>query len=365
MVTVPDTRPSPRWTSLQVAIAVWAFWTVLALLSVVQGALTVPPNAATFPWVRITLSRLADWYTCLLFIPPFIWLSRRFPVTERGWGRSIAALFAASGVFVVLKYLIFLPLNRLITGQTNITFARLLAGNALIELIIFWAVIAVIQAFEFNRRLREQEHSAQALQARLTEAQLDALSAQLQPHFLFNTLSAVTTLMHRDVAAADRMVNRLGELLRATLVRNGIHEIPLAEELALLDRYLDIMRVRFSDRLTVVVDVPDELRTALVPQLLLQPLVENALEHGIARRVGPGTVTIAARRSASELQLKITDDGPGLAPAPSTEGVGLANTRARLAQLYGPGQHLRLMPATDGGGLCVTVVIPWHTGTRS
>jgi two-component system LytT family sensor kinase len=356
------TTPRPRWGTARIALVVFLLWSALAALSVLSAAVTMPPGMTAIPWGPIIAVRFADWYSCLLFVPAFVWLSRRFPVTESGWTRSITVLFFASAVFVVLKYLIFLPITRALSGRSDMTFARLLGGNALIELIIFWAVIAVIQAFEFRRRLLDEEHNAIALQAQLAEAQLAALSAQLQPHFLFNTLSAVATLMHRDVAEADRMIVRLGDLLRATLARRASHQITLGEELELLERYLDIMRVRFNDRLTVNVDVPAELQSALVPQLLLQPLVENALEHGIARHPGPGAVSIEAKCSGGSLYITVIDNGPGIDPAGGSleEGIGLATTRARLARLYGESQRLTLTRAERGGGTCVSVQLPWQ-----
>jgi LytS/YehU family sensor histidine kinase len=171
--------------------------------------------------------------------------------------------------------------------------------------------------------------------------------------------------MHWDVGAADEMVTQLADLLRETLRYRGSHEIPLTEELALLDRYLGVMRVRFHDRLTVHSDIEPGVRDALVPHFLLQPLVENALEHGIAQRPGPGCVEIAARRDGDTVRITITDDGPGLAGAHSNgHGVGLTNARARLSELYGSDQTLTLEPATPGGGALATVILPYHVSPR-
>jgi LytS/YehU family sensor histidine kinase len=171
--------------------------------------------------------------------------------------------------------------------------------------------------------------------------------------------------MHRDVEAADAMLARLGELLRHTLQEGDRHEVPLREELELLEHYLAIMRVRFQDRLTVVTEAAPETLDALVPHFVLQPLVENALQHGIARRPGAGRVEIRAERVGGELRLSVTDDGPGLTArggghAFPREGVGLSNTRARLRQLYGDAQHLSLEPRKGGSGLRVTLVIPFR-----
>lgn len=211
---------------------------------------------------------------------------------------------------------------------------------------------SVATAAELQWRLRARERHALQLEARLSEARLQALSSQLHPHFLFNTLSAISTLVHRDAAAADAALNDLAQLMRAVLRNAGSNEIPLHEETALLQRYVDIMRLRHGERLSVGIDVPEELDDLLVPAFLLQPLVENAIEHGAMRRAGPGTVTVRAMAAPPGLLVTITDDGPG----PGTDhgedegrGVGLANTRRRLEQLYGTGARLKLEAVAPTG----------------
>jgi len=203
---------------------------------------------------------------------------------------------------------------------------------------------------------------AARLSAELADARLEALAAQLHPHFLFNTLQGISTLLHRDPDAADAMLQRLSELLRRTLRRDGAHEIPLRQEIELLELYVGVVQTRFADRLRVTIHVPPDLEDALVPHFLLQPLVENALQHGIARRAGAGHVEVRADRVGDALTLRVTDDGPGLhggARSFPREGIGLANTRRRLAQLYGAEQRLDLDAGPDGG-LSVTARIPWH-----
>jgi sensor histidine kinase YesM len=236
---------------------------------------------------------------------------------------------------------------------------------------IFWAVIGIVHAYVVTRRLRERERLAAELRVRLSEARLEALQGQLRPHFLFNTLNGISTLIHADPEAADRTVVQLGELLRASLERSGSHEIPLAEELALLERYLAIMQTRFHDRLRVELSIDPDARDALVPHFILQPLVENALEHGIARRAGAGRIRVTARTeprggSGGLLCLAVADDGPGAhrdeahgTPAVD-EGVGLANTRLRLQQLYGYRHRLALAQGPLGG-MEVTIELPLRT----
>lgn len=204
------------------------------------------------------------------------------------------------------------------------------------------------------------------LEAQLSDAQLRALRAQLHPHFLFNTLNAITTLIHRDPDAADTMVTRLGELLRLALRADPSHETTLGEEVALLEHYLAIMRVRFADQLSVTCTVPPGLKGALVPSFVLQPLVENALEHGVARLDGPGRVAIEAEQAGDTLAITVTDNGM-LADRPlrgrerpddgSDGGIGLANTRQRLEALYGARGQLELRPA-PGGGTQARLTVP-------
>jgi LytS/YehU family sensor histidine kinase len=198
------------------------------------------------------------------------------------------------------------------------------------------------------------------LEKRLAEAKLQALQMQLNPHFLFNTLHSISALMHRDVEAADRMIVLLSDLLRRALDGTKEHEVPLAQELDLLDRYLEIERTRFGDRLSVEVDIAPETLTARVPNLILQPLVENAIKHGIERVAGPRKIQLQAQRRAGRLILAVSDDGAGLATGGAVrEGIGLSNTRARLQELYGQDQQLALT-ARAGGGLTVTLELPFH-----
>ncbi|MEM6328544.1 MAG: histidine kinase, partial [Bacteroidota bacterium] len=209
-----------------------------------------------------------------------------------------------------------------------------------------------------DARLRER---AAQLEGQLAAAQLDALRMQLNPHFLFNTLHAVSTLMARDVDGARRMISDLSDLLRLVLEDTDTPEIPLDDELDVLGHYLDIERTRFADRLTVDFEVEDATRSALVPTLLLQPLVENAIKHGIAPRGEGGQIAVAAHRANGHLVVHVRDDGPGIGPeGPTREGVGLRNTRDRLQKLYGDEARLTLRDRPEGG-LDAEVRIPYKT----
>jgi len=233
------------------------------------------------------------------------------------------------------------------------------------QFLVYLSILAVGFAREYflrdQARTREAialEARAATLQAQLADAQMTALRMQLNPHFLFNTLHAVSALVERDPGGVRRMIARLSELLRHTL-ETGRDEIPLREELAFLERYIEIMEIRFQGRLRVVRTIDETALDGLVPNLVLQPLVENALEHGAARATGEGRIEIAALRDGDRLLLTVRDNGPG----PSTtagSGVGLANTRARLAQLYGDGAEVSLTAAAGGGGLA-EIDLPFHT----
>lgn len=212
----------------------------------------------------------------------------------------------------------------------------------------------------FAEAARESDH----LQSRLDQARLQALRLQLQPHFLFNTLNAITALLHRDPAKAERMVNGLSELLRFSLGTAGEQEVRLDRELEVLRHYLDIQLVRFPDRLQVRFDVDPAAQDAMVPSLLLQPLVENAIKHGIGPRAAGGHLAILAHRRDDTLALEVSDDGVGARRGqPLSEGVGLGNARARLASMYGP-RHRLEAGARDDGGFRVAIEIPFHTEPR-
>jgi LytS/YehU family sensor histidine kinase len=217
---------------------------------------------------------------------------------------------------------------------------------------------------EETRRLEAEATELRAeravLHAQVTDARLNALRAQLNPHFLFNTLNAVSTLVEEDPPGARRMLARLSDLLRHTLGEENEQEIPLARELEMLRRYLDIMEVRFQGKLDVSIDSDKSLDDALVPNLVLQPLVENAFRHGIAQLQSVGRVAVRAAREDGDLVLTVRDNGRG--PAKDLrEGVGLSNTRARLTQLYGSGRQRLALTAAQDGGAIAEVRVPYHT----
>jgi LytS/YehU family sensor histidine kinase len=290
----------------------------------------------------------------------------RYPLDQRHAGRRIPVYLGITAVFVVLKYAMYVPLQRLLIPRlpgAGASFMDVLAGNFIIAMIVFWSLAGIVHAIVLFQRDRAHEALTASLEARLIASRLEVLTAQLNPHFLFNTLQAISTLVHRDALAADRMLSRLADLLRRTLQRGTRQEVSLRGELALLRDYVDIMQIRLGDRLTFMIHVDDDCEDALVPHFILQPLVENAVQHGVARRAGAGSVVVHARRHEGRLVLTVRDDGPGAVTSRSQEvepGVGLTNTQLRLQALY-RGEQRVVVESLAGGGTEQRVEFPFHT----
>jgi len=353
---------SPRRANLIWWIASFAVATAFAFLYTAQTIVRLSYWDETIHIGRIISLALADWYTCAIFFPLFVVAIRRWPLDRRNLATRLPLHIALTLAAVVGKYALYLPIRAALTDSTQPPFVQGVAMSAISEAIAFGCVAAVLHAIEFYQRYRERETYSLQLQARLSDAQLRALRAQLNPHFLFNTLNAATTLLHRDPDGADAMLTRLGELLRLTLRADPDHETTLSEEVALLDRYLDIMRIRFSDRVTIESNVHPDVSNALVPSFILQPIVENAFEHGVARLQRPGLIEIDAKPDGAALVLAVRDNGPGPSVTDGEGGVGLANTRRRLAELYGDQASLQ-MRAAPGTGTTVEVRLPLRVET--
>jgi signal transduction histidine kinase len=307
------------------------------------------------------------WYAWALLVPAILWLARRYRFGRHTWRRAAAihglGVLTSTLVHAALTVSARVMIIRLLDGRDVSwwpEFRELFFLNFDWEMMTYWAVVGLSHAMDFHRESQERALSAAHLETRLAEAQLQALQRQLHPHFLFNTLHTISALMHRDTNAADAMLARLSDLLRLTLDRIGVQQVPLKEEIDFVEKYLEIERTRYGDRLQVRFDVEADTLDAWVPNLLLQPLVENAVRHGIGPKIGGGRVDILARRQGNDLALVVRDDGRGLAAdalSAFDTGVGLSNTRSRLDHLYGASYRLEFdRPA--GGGLAVTVVIP-------
>jgi signal transduction histidine kinase len=310
---------------------------------------------------------LGYWYSWAALTPAILWLTRRFPFDRASWKRAIpvhiAGVLIATSLHVVLSVALRIGTYYAI-GESLDTWLHeaqeMLFLNFDWEMMTYWTIVGVGMAMKYMLEARARELNAAQLETRLVEARLHTLQRQMQPHFLFNTLNTISALMHRDVEAADAMIARLSDLLRMSLHRVGVQEVTLKEELDFLSKYLEIEQTRFRDRLTVVFDIQADTLDALVPNLLLQPLVENAIKHGLGPRPTPGQVTVRARINGAMLELDVQDNGVGLSAARLTDfnrGVGLSNTRSRLEHLYGSLHRFEFRQPAEGG-LLVCIAIP-------
>ena|SRR5687768_13170309 len=353
------------------------FWTLLGLLEsskayVSERVRGLPPGMA-HGWDAALIGNMPWWLFWAALTPVVFRLAARFRLDQPRWGRAVA-LHLVAGTLVSLVHLVITAVLYYYTithGRIPSAFIQvrnIVDAYLVVDIMTYCAVVGAWYMLDFARRTREREVTALRLEARaaslesqMTEARLDALRMELNPHFLFNALNAVAGLVRRgDTPAAVTMLARLGDLLRLTLERQLSHEVPLARELELLDLYLEIERARFPDRLTVAIDVPPHVRAALVPTFILQPIVENAIRHGIAPFSAPGTVRIRASRDGDQLTLEVADTGPGFRQTRPGSGVGLANTRARLGQLYNGTASLATGNAGDSGAV-VTARLPWRS----
>ncbi len=342
-------------------VAIVAFWAMLALISTVSRELDpripgIPPRV-TSAVVRVTQIEYALW---ALVSGPLLWLTSRYSIEG---GRRLGRVFLfvllgiAVGVFMdnvllAVREAVMSPVE----GFRRRPIAMLGGVGFLDDLMVYFAVLGAGIARDYFLRYRAGVEVTARLQAQLAQARLDALRTQLNPHFLFNTLNAVSALVEHDPRGSRRMIARLSDLLRYTLEDGTGNEVPLHRELDLLDEYVDLMQIRFQGRLEVRVDASDDVRQALVPNLLLQPIVENAIKHGVGH-LGGGTITVTARRRGADLVIVVTDTGPG--PGTGEPGVGLSNTNARLREMYGGGYEVSLRKAASGTE--AEIAVPFHT----
>jgi two-component sensor histidine kinase len=344
--------------SLGICIPVGVAFAASAWVTLLAKGTPVPWRAALF-W------SVTEWILWAFLCPAVFLLARRYPLAGAGWVRHVPVHL---GVFVAVHLaheLVYVVIERLANMHGGHTLAEelviYLGKRAPFNALVYGALVALEHVGSLYRRNVERERLTLQLETRLARAQLESLRAQLQPHFLFNTLNTISALLHRDPDAADRVVTRLGDLLRLSLQHSGRQEVLLRQELEFVERYLEIQQTRFHDRLRVQVDAEGEVLDALVPTLVLQPLVENAVRHAIEPRTEEGRLRIRASRENGTLRLVVADDGPGLTGQANGLGIGLANTRARLEQLYGARHRFSLANAAEGG-LMVTLELPYRVG---
>lgn len=314
---------------------------------------------------HVIILNLVYWYVPALLAPAIMQVAARHQFGRGLIWRPFAVHITGAFVYSVIHSAAMLSTRMLLMGehrpQRGWMFAARIEYLTQLDWILmtYLFLVGLAHALEYRRESERRAVAGAHLETRLVEAQLQALQRQLQPHFLFNTLNAISGLMRTDVDAADRMMDRLGDLLRTALDANGQQEVPLTDELEMLQKYMDIEQVRFGARLTVSMRIEPETLAAQVPTFLLQPIVENAVRHGVAPYPRPGHISVEASREQDRLVLRVRDSGLGVAPhflSLLNTGVGLSNTRARLQHLYGSNQTCTF---ANDAGFCVTISIPF------
>ncbi len=357
-------RVRPKWSWY------WGIWAVMGLY-MASWDLALYPSASILRLLAMNLLQNGTWGLLGLFL---LWLANHRPIESfawsqwRVWGLHLLASVAVAAFGLFVAYLISLLVQ---SGEMKQPFDMAMVRKGLprfyrayfhTNLLFMWAVVAAFHGLKIYRKYKSREVEAARLETRFAEAQNLALRMQLQPHFLFNTLNSISALVHSNPDGADEMISRLGDFLRATLDAPHEQLVSLRRELAFIQDYLAIEQIRFQERLRVEVQVPPDLLDLRLPSFILQPLVENALKHGLADRPQGVTIHLRARKEADNLVLEIQDDGEGYLPG--REGVGLANVRSRLGLLYKGRYQMELMGA-PGRGTLVTLRLPLCSASES
>ncbi len=345
---------------LRSGLTIFGFFTAVGLLLFGYRYLEYVANRAyVSPWDPFINEVPSGAWTAAILFPFLLRFARRYPISRANAAARLPLHLAALLIFsaahtslIWISRILLYPLAGLGHYDYGVMTARY-PMEFFHDVVLYCLLVNII--YLFDRKVR-----AAQLEAKLAAARLENLRLQLQPHFLFNALNTISAVMYEDPRRADAMISRLSELLRATITDSETQEVPLEREIATLELYLDIMRQRFEDKLHVEVDVAPEVRHALVPHLLLQPLVENSIKHGIDPQSNAVTVRVTAGREGADTRVRVRDHGSGLAAGRMRKGTGLSNTAERLEKLYGPGHRLQLENCLDGG-LAVTVAVPFHT----
>lgn len=326
-------------------------WAALTLLFTPEAYLYFYLRRQPIPWRETFQLTVVNSAIALLFLPAIVWLTRRFPVERKTWPRALLVHVPACLLFSM--------------GHSFLYWTACYASNQLGEtlffrfhpnLLTYWAIVGFTQAVDYFRRYTVRERE-------LANAQLLLLKSQLQPHFLFNSMHTISAMMHEDISAADKMLSRLSDVLRLTLESIGQHEVSLKQELEFVGKYLEIEGFRFQERLALDIDVAPNTLDALVPSMILQPLVENSIRHGFGASRKTGTIQIQAKQDGNELVLRLTDNGKGFSANVVNgplHGLGLVNARRRLEQLYSSKHKLECSDLPAGGAV-VLIAIPFHT----
>lgn len=348
-----------KW--LATSLVILGCWTFLALLFSPQTYILNLKSSPPLTWWQAIEANLALFYVWAALTPLVLWLGHKFPIERAYIWRNLAVHFVLAFLIAFIQLLLLQMVNSFTLSWIEsydppVPFMALLVGLGATNVMNYWGIIGVSQALTYFRRFKEREVS-------FAQAQLQAIQTQLHPHFLFNTLNAISELVHENASRAEETITQLSELLRVCLQSNAAQEVTLKEELDFLHKYVEIQKTLLQERLQVEWKIENETLDALVPNLVLQPIIENAIRHGIASKVKGGKIKIVSRKREDELFLCVEDDGIGLSfPAENhiREGIGLKSVRTRLQHLYNGTHNLSLVKPESGQGLCVEMAIPFH-----
>jgi signal transduction histidine kinase len=360
---------------IRLIVGIWLGWTIAGLFYIIQDMVPRLYRGGAVPWKYVFAGWMTGMYVCAALTPALLWLSNRWPIERRvayaAWHLCFSVVFSILATTLEVPLLLLFGLFPAPPPPPSFAAGvRIMLGFGIQGGVIrYWAVIALHAVYRSQKNAKTREREAFELKVQASElarqlatAQLSSLKMQLQPHFLFNTLGAIMVLIQQQkTAQAEAMVEKLGNLLRLTLDDVEAQEVPLWRELEFLRLYLSIEQVRFEDRLRVRIAPPAVLSEVLVPHMVLQPIVENAVRHGLGQSEEAVTIEVVATSSNGSLNLIVSDDGPGLlSPRPGRSGIGLTNTRNRLARLYGDSAQLVVEQAA-GRGVRVTITLPIRT----
>lgn len=365
-IAFEEERVRTTWLD-KVTMRWWTLALAGALISTAAGVLFALPTMGTIRFHDELRTYLGQFWSWALLTPAIVLLDRRLPFSGRELGKRLAAHILASVLFTEIYFYIF-TVMRVLMGITpgsslhvSQLFSAAVVGWQIWCWLIYWIILGGLQAYQYYERYMNSELRLERLEHSFSEARLNALRMQLDPHFLFNALNTISSHVERDPKLTRRMIEHLGDLLRMSLESKDRQEVPLAEELAFLEHYLEIQKIRFGDQLRVVMDVAPEVKYAAVPSMFIQPLVENAIRHGISRRASGGTIIVRAKPLGERLEVRVLDDGVGLPLGwrlEESEGLGLSITRQRIAGLHPNGTSRFVVRNRTEGGTEVDVSLP-------
>lgn len=344
---------------------IWGIWAVVALFFTTQVYVMYYTQNEPIRYLQGFLVQASVCFIWALATPLILWLARRFRIERSNWVRRslLHLLFSVvlTSILIALHFVFFMTVLGRGSSISPLRMFNFLYYNLDRFALVYWFILLMSHAFNYYNSFRKNELKASQLHTQLVQSQLEALKMQIHPHFLFNTLHSISALLSKDGEAARKMITRLGDFLRLTLENSGSMEVTLQQEIEFLNGYLEIERIRFQDRLTTDIRVDPEVLDVRVPNLILQPIVENAMRHAIGNSRS-GRVEIVAAPRNGVVRIEVKDNGPGMdtdrmLEARPGRGLGLANTRARLAGIYGEAAHFELVN-DPAGGLIVALEIP-------